>query len=77
MAKTKKNGEPRKHRTMTGISAEDFVKAWQKAESVKDAQAKLGPGASGRAASLRAAGVQLKKFTPGRRLDIDALNALV
>ncbi len=48
------------------ISREDFIEAWQAAESCAQARKKLGKFASVRAAKLRADGVKLKKFPRGR-----------
>lgn len=66
----------------TAVSAEAFVKAWQKATTVSDVSKATGltpASASARAAQYRKRGVNLKKFPRqgGARLDIDALNALV
>lgn len=76
-SKTKKNGEPRAP-AGPKVPAEEFVVAWQAAESLAEARTKLGPGASSRAARFRKAGVKLKEFPGGgRRIDVKALNALI
>ena len=60
------------------LGAEDFVKAWQAAESSAEAAATIGPGAPSRAARYRKAGVKLKVFEGGRKaIDSKALNALI
>jgi len=64
------------------ISAPDFVKAWQKAETIAALVSKLGMsvvGARTRASNYRKAGIPLKKFAHagrGNPLDIEALTAL-
>ena len=62
------------------ISAEEFVEAWQKAESIEEMADKFGTEAlrlSGRAAVYRAKGVPLKKFARrGQVLDFTALAKL-
>jgi len=64
------------------ISAEDFVRAWQKSASVKAVCDTLGiseTAANSRARNYRKAGVQLKKMEggqKGRKLDVSGLNTL-
>ena len=59
------------------ISNEDFVTAWQAADSAEEATEKLGANAANRAARLRKKGVPLKRFAaPHQRIDVDALTKL-
>lgn len=74
---TKKNGAPRKA-PEPSVPAVEFVQKWEAATSLADAKAKLGDGASSRAARMRAAGIPLKEFAGGgRKLDVNALAALI
>lgn len=69
-------------KTTKMITAEEFVRAWQKAENFAAFCAATGAWPSSartRAALLRAKGIPLKKFPRGRpptTLDVDALRAL-
>ena len=64
----------------TSISAEEFVEAWQKAESIEEMADKFGTEVlrlSSRAAVYRAKGVPLKKFVGrGKTIDIAMLTQL-
>lgn len=73
----KKSTKPRKT-PAPSVPAVEFVKAWQGAANLTEAKAKLGDGASSRAARMRKAGINLKEFEGGgRKLDVAALNALI
>lgn len=57
-----------------------FVKAWEHAHSVKDVTEAMGISklkAAVWSLRLRKAGVKLKKFRSGVKIDVAALNALV
>ena len=62
------------------LSHEEFVVAWQGAATLAEAAEKAGVAvrvASMRAANMRKAGVELKRFNAnGPRLDVDELNRL-
>jgi biotin operon repressor len=66
------------------ISNEEFVLIWQSATSRKDVAEKTGLSiyvVSARAAKLRKAGVNIKKFPRGRTIvdtvDVEALNKII
>lgn len=72
--KKKGNGKPRE----PSVPVEEFVTIWEKCNSLEEAKAELGNGASARAQRIRDAGVPLKKMPGGRtKMDIVALSALI
>jgi len=72
------NGTPRTTPNKPAVPAMEFVKTWQASASLDEAKAKLGEGASSRAARMRKEGVKLKEMPGGgRKLDVAALNAII
>ncbi len=64
----------------TRVTAEDFVKVWERGDSVKAVEEKLGVKNAGvRAGKYRKLGIPLKKFPRGggARIDVAGLTALV
>lgn len=80
--KTKPDDGNGKSERRKRLPAEKFVTLWQKAESMDDLVKETGLAKislSGRAASYRKRGVELRKFLSGHRgprLDFEALNTL-
>lgn len=78
----KKNGKKARQRHVLPVSAEDFVKIWQKSETIEDAAKSIGVTnrtvLSVRAAYLRKVGVKLKHMPKGRGrlIDVEKLNKI-
>jgi hypothetical protein len=80
----KKTNVSKKTRTRLGMTAEEFITAWQRSDSLVEMCVTAGLQSdeshklSARAQFYRRKGVGLKKFTRGSTnpLDIDALNKL-
>ena len=66
--------------TKVTMTPEAFCVAWESAPTLSDFVAQTGMlkvSACRRAVNYRKAGINLKAFKPGRRLNVEALNALV
>lgn len=60
------------------MAAEEFVRAWQRCATSREARDAIGPYATSRAKRMRDAGVKLKEFPrEGARIDVAALNEIV
>lgn len=63
------------------VNTEEFVKAWQESNSVREVGEKLKienlQGIRNKAAMLRKRGVKLKQFQGYARIDVEALNKII